>query len=460
MNKVAARSRFHSAMLSESILPTLLSAALPTTISIAIPILATLGELYFLSFLGTDTVAAISLVFPIVTTVHIISSGDIGGAISGAIARALGADAREHANAFVLHSVVLATGFGTICAVLQGLFGPNLYQALGASGSVFQLAIEYSNWMFFGSVCIWMANQLAAVLRGGGDIARAAQIMIASRIVTFPLYPLLIYGWGPFPPLGIRGAALVDLAYYALSCVGFIVYLRGFAPVLHLSLDLSSLRTSIFREILYTGGILATRTMQSSATMIVLAYSAGILGPNVLAGYGIASRLDAVLITLTFGFGTSILIMTATNIGAGHSRRAYLSAIIGVLFIAGITEAIGLTVAAFPKLWMSMFSADPLVVQQGSLYLQIVGPCYGLFGAGATIYFVAQATKYLRWNFLAAVSRLIVVATGCAIASQYGAGIVHISITVAASYLIFALINALTFFRGIGWSVANSVTHR
>lgn len=460
MNEVAARSRYHSAMLSEPILPTLLSAALPTTVSIGIPILATLGEFYFLSFLGTDTVAAVSLVFPIVTTVHIISSADIGGAISGAIARTLGANARERANAFLLHSVVLAIAFGMICAFLQGLFGPNLYEALGASGPVLQLAIEYSNWMFFGSVFIWMANQFAAALRGGGDIAKAAQIMIVSRIVTFPLYPLLIYGWGPVPALGVRGAALVDLTCCALSCVGFIIYLRRFAPVLHLSLDLNSLRISIFWEILYVGGILATRTMQSAATMVILAYSAGILGPNVLAGYGIASRLDAVLITLTFGFGTSILIMTATNIGAGQNRRAYLAAAIGVIFIAGFTEAVGLTVAAFPKLWMSMFSADPIVVQQGSLYLQIVGPCYGLFGAGATIYFVAQATKCLRWNFLAAVSRLLVVAAGCAIASQYGADILPISITVAVSYFIFALVNALTFFPGIGWSVANSETLR
>jgi Na+-driven multidrug efflux pump len=256
--------------------------------------------------------------------------------------------------------------------------------------------------------------------------------------------------------MGVRGAAFVDIFYYALSSVGFIIYLRRYSRLLHLSFDPSSLSAGIFREILYVGGTLAARTMQSSATMIILAYSVGALGPNALAGYGIASRLDAVLIPLLFGFGTSILIVTATNIGAGQNRRAYRSAAIGVVFVAGITEVIGLTVATFPKLWMTLFSADPLVIEQGSLYLQLAGPCYGLFGAGAMIYFVAQATKCLRWNFLAALCRLLVVAAGCGLASHYGAGIVSISITVAVSYFVFALVNALTFIPGVGWSVANS----
>ena len=444
------------ALLSQSILPVVLQVALPTSLAVMIPITVSIVGLYFLGMLGTETVAAVSLVFPVATVVQMISSGDIGGAISGAMARSLGAGKRDDANALVLQSLLLSIVFGLICAVLQMTLAPDLYRLLGASERVVEIAVAYSNPIFIGSVFMWTANHLAGVLRGSGDVSIAARTMITARIATCPLYPALIFGWGPLPSLGVAGAAFVDILYFGLSSVALILFLLRPGNSVQLTFEKAHLRCSQFFEILRVGGMLTIRTAQSAITTIVVAANVGALGSQALAGYGAAARLDAALAPLLFGLGTSTLLMTGTNLGAGQTRRAYRSAFAGIAFAAAFIEIIGIVVAIFPSPWMRLFSNDPDVIEQGSAYLRIVGPLYGLFAAGVMIYFVAQATKYLKWNLAAATARLVVVVVGCYVANLLDAGLKSISLVVAFSYLIFGIVNLMTMFPRAGWHFQKS----
>jgi putative MATE family efflux protein len=437
-------------LLVQSTLSAMLRKAAPTTYAFIVPILATLGEFYFLGFLGTDTIAAVSLVFPVATLVQMISAGDIGGAVSGAIAREWGAGRREEANALVLHALVLALIFGGLCIALQLCFAHRLYAMLGGTGPILEMTVVYSNVIFFGSPFLWIANQLAAAIRGCGDVSTPAKIMIAARVVTFPLYPILILGFGPIPKWGVSGAAVVDLLFYALSSVGYVSYLLK-SKEIQLKFDCSRLKIGHFMSIIRVGGVLTIRTLQSAATLVVLVGSVGTIGPNAIAGYGIASRLDSIFIPLLFGFGTSILLTVANDIGAQSERRAYFSAAIGVVFVALLAEAVGISVSIWPSIWIRWFSQDPAVIAQGEIYLSTVGPFYGFFCGGFMVYFVAQATKYLRWNFAAAFGRLAVVGFGCYLAALHNPGLASISWIVGISYLIFGLLNGLTIAPRLGW---------
>src|SRR5437016_12665155 len=133
-------------------------------------------ETYFVAKLGTDALAGVALVFPVLMLMQMMSAGAMGGGISAAIARALGAGRRADADALVVHALAIGVGFGLLfmLAVLSG--GPWLYGAMGGSGASLAAALTYSNVVFAGAVLIWVFNSLANVIRGTGNMAVPAVI--------------------------------------------------------------------------------------------------------------------------------------------------------------------------------------------------------------------------------------------------------------------------------------------
>jgi Na+-driven multidrug efflux pump len=117
-----------------------------------------------------------------------------------------------------------------------------------------------------------------------------------------------------------------------------------------------------------------------------------------------------VLIPLVFGLGTSTLTMVGTSIGAEQIARAERIAWTGALVAVGVTETIGLAVAAFPGIWLGLFTADPGVLATGSLYLKVVAPFYGFFGLGLLLYFAGRGAGRMGWPVFAGLIRLIVAA--------------------------------------------------
>ena len=146
--------------------------------------------------------------FFLVMLMQMMSAGAMGGGISSAIARALGAGRRADADALVLHALAISVifGLGFMLAVLGG--GPWLYGALGGSGTSLAAALTYSNVVFAGALLVWIFNALANVIRGTGNMALPAIVTCASAAVLIPVSPCLIFGWGPFPRLGVAGGAV------------------------------------------------------------------------------------------------------------------------------------------------------------------------------------------------------------------------------------------------------------
>src|SRR3989454_5680539 len=180
---------------------TLLRLAIPNMLVLVAQAAAGLIETYFIGRLGTDALAGVALVFPVVMLMQMMSAGAMGGGIASSIARALGAARRADADALALHALVIALGFGAAftLGVLGG--GRSLYQAMGGSGASLEAALVYSNWVFAGAVLVWLFNSLAAVIRGTGNMAFPAAVTCVGVVILVPLSPALIFGWGPFPAL-------------------------------------------------------------------------------------------------------------------------------------------------------------------------------------------------------------------------------------------------------------------
>src|SRR6202162_5858537 len=195
-------------LLEGPIVGTLLRLATPNVLVMFVQASVGLIETYFVAKLGTDALAGVALVFPLLMLMQMMSAGAVGGGISSAIARALGAGRRADANALALHALVIAGVFGLffMLAVLGG--GPWLYGAMGGDGASLTAALTYSNVVFSGAVLIWIFNSLANVIRGTGNMAVPAVVTSVGAAVLIPLSPCLIFGWGPFPRLGAGGGAV------------------------------------------------------------------------------------------------------------------------------------------------------------------------------------------------------------------------------------------------------------
>ncbi|WP_236759756.1 MATE family efflux transporter [Agrobacterium tumefaciens] len=407
-------------ILDGPITPTLLRLALPTVIVLVVQTAVGVAETYFISFMGTEALAGVTLVFPVLMLMQMMSNGGIGGGVSSAIARSIGANRRSDADALVWHSVVLAIVFGLVFSIAAMLFGSLLYRSMGATGSVLSAALIYSGITFAGAIPIWITALLSAALRGAGNVKVPAIVIVSGAVIMLALSPPLIFGWGPIPALGVAGGGVAVVAYYLIAAIVLALYLRSSRSPLKLTVV--PLERRLFKDILGVGLLSAIGTVQVNLTVTLVTAAVGHFGTDAIAGFGIASRLDYLQIPIIFGLGTAIVTMVGINMGANQFDRARRIAWIGAGIAFGITQAIGVAAALFPDIWMALFTTHPDVQKMGSLYLQIVAPAYGAVGLGLALYFASQGTRRVLLPVLAGTVRMTIAAfVGWSAVMWYGA---------------------------------------
>ncbi len=431
------------ALLEAPIGRTLLRLALPNVVVMVVQSAIGLIETYFVAKLGTDALAGIALVFPILMLVQMVSAGAMGGGILSAIARALGSGKREEADALVWHAVAiaLALGIATTAATLGG--GAFLYRLMGGRGASLTAAMTYSNIVFAGASLLWLYNSFAAIIRGAGNMILPASVTAIGAAILLPLSPALIFGWGFLPHLGIAGGAVAVIAFYGLGSIVFAVYLWSGRGVLRPSLYPRRLRWAPTYEILRIGAVSSLVSLSTNIAIATATGFAGRFGAAAVAGYGTGARLEYVLVPLVFGLGTPLATMVGTAIGAGQRARALRVTWTGTAIAALMTEAIGLAATLFPGAWLGLFSHDALMNATGTQYLHIVGPFYGFFGLGLALYFASQGAGKLSWPLRAATLR-VAIAVGGAWLSVYllPTSIAGVFVALAIALVSFGTINA------------------
>jgi putative MATE family efflux protein len=444
------RNKLSTALLQGPILSSLLRLALPILVVLAVQTLVSVAETYFVGFLGTDSLAGVALVFPVIMLMTMMSNGGIGGGVASAIARAIGAGRTHDADALVWHTVIVAVVLGGLftAAVVGG--GPALYVALGGGGEVLANALRYSNLVFGAAVLIWITNLLAAALRGAGNVRVPAILTAVGAVITLALSPLLIFGWGPVPRFGVAGAGMAMIVYYTVATTALIAYLRS--PQAPVRLVRTRIEWRLLKDILGVGLLSAIGTIVANLTIVLATGFAGVFGGAAIAGYGMGSRLDYLLIPLLSALGTASLTMVGTNVGAGQMARARRIAWIAAWVSAGATGLIGLAAALAPASWIGLFSHEPEVIRVGVEYLHRVAPFYAFYGFGMALYFASQGAGSVTWPFIAGCVRLAIVA----VAGWYWVSVLDGSLQgffwiIASSMVLFGLINAGAFATGLSW---------
>jgi putative MATE family efflux protein len=423
-------------LLHGPIVPTLLRLAWPNVLVMLAQASTGLIETWFVSHLGTDALTGMALVFPGFMMMQMLSGGAMGGGISSAIARSLGAGRRQDADALVLHAIIINVALGVAFSALVLLFGPSLYHALGGEGGSLQAALRYSNVVFAGTALVWLMNALASVIRGTGNMFVPSAAVCIGVLLLIPLSPCLIFGIGPFPPLGIAGGGVAVIFTTALTALVLAWYILSGRSLVRF--QLVRLRWAMFYDILRVGGVGAVSTLQTTLTIALTTALVGAAGgPDAIAGYGTGGRMEYLLIPLVFGLGAPLVALVGTNIGAGKRHRALHIALVGGALAFALTEAVGLAAAIWPAAWLGLFGHDPRMLATGTAYLRSVGPAYGFFGLGLSLYFASQGAGRLFWPLFAGLLRMLI---------AIGGGWIALRMTGSLGWLFAALSAALVIY--------------
>jgi putative MATE family efflux protein len=431
-------------LLTSPILPTLLKLALPNAIAMVGTTLVAVAETSYIGRLGTEPLAGIALVFPFVMLTQMMSAGAMGGGVSSAVSRALGAGNRERAATLAWHAAIIGTSAGLFFTLMMLAFGRAFYSLLGGSGEVLEQAMHYSHVLFSGAVSIWLVNTLASVVRGTGDMRAPSAVLIGVAIIQVVVGGTLGLGLFGLPSYGMRGIAAGQLSAFTLGAIFLIWYLLSGRSRLKLNFSGFTFQRDMFLDILKVGAISCLSPLQTVLTILIFTKILAGFGAATLAGYGIGSRLEFLLVPISFAFGVASVPMVGMAMGAGLITRARK-----VAWIAGAASGltvglIGLIVAIKPSLWVSLFTSDPGVTAAAYSYFAWAGPAFGFFGMGTCLYFSSQGAAKMVGPVLAGTLRLVLVGLGGWWLASAGAPAWTLFALVAAAMIVFGLAIALS----------------
>jgi len=432
---ISARTR---QLLEAPVAPTLLRLAAPNVLVMVLQAVLSTLDAVFVGWLGSAALAGVSLVYPLVMLMQTMSAGGMGGGVSSAVARALGAGRRAEAQALAAHAVLIALVMSAVFTAGLLLGGPAVYRAMGGTSEALEAAVTYSHVVFGGAVVYWLLNTLSSIVRGTGTMALPAAVTAGSAVIYLALAPALVLGWGPFPRLGVAGTATANVTAFGAATLVLAIYLCSSRSPVRLSLRGLRLRRELFWEILRVGAPGSLNTILTNLTVVLMTGLVGPFGTAALAGYGMGARLEYLQIPLVFGMGSALVAMVGTNVGAGQHARAERIAWTGAGLAAALTASIGLLAAAVPHVWLGLFTGDSHVQAVGATYLLIVGPTYGFFGLGLALYFASQGAGRLAWPLTAGFLRLGVAAAGGWLAGYWlGWGLPGIFAAMALALVVF-----------------------
>ncbi len=426
-----------------SILPTLMRLALPNFAAMFVSTLVVVAETIYIGQLGTSALAGFALVFPLVMLMQMMSAGAMGGGVSSAISRALGAGDTARASALALHAVVIGVLAAVMFMIGFAVFGRHIAVALGGRGDVLTQGLAYAHVVFFGAASIWITNTCASILRGCGNMKTPSAVLLAVSALQIALGFALGLGIGPLPGFGMAGVASALVISFGAGAA-FLLWLlwRGGAAV-RLTFDRATLSREMFVDILKVGAVACASPVMSVGGVLILTAIVARFGTEALAGYGIGARLEFMLVPITFAFGVASVPMVGMAIGAGDPVRAKRAAWTAGLLSAAMMGMIGVVVATWPDAWGGLYSKDPLVLGAARAYFAAAGPAYAFYGLGLCLYFASQGSGRMVLPVVSQAVRLIIIAVGGWWLVGQGAPLVDLFAVIGVSLVAYGLAMAM-----------------
>ena len=436
-------------ILSDPILPLLLKMSAPNTIAFLINAFVVLAEFWFIGQLGITTLAAITLAFPAIMLTQQMAFGALGGAVSSSISRALGANDKNRAEELLWHSLYISFLGALVFFIGFMLFGESLLKTLGGSDALLDESLRYCFVYLAGGIVVWLSGSLTAALRGMGDMQFPAVLTVICAGIQIVLSAGFILGLFGFPKLGLVGSAWsMIITSTFMACVILFKIKSSTSPV-RLKINKAVMKKELFADIFSVALPASLSPIFTVGTVLVLTGLIGQFGTTAIAGYGIGSRVEFLLIPIVFSIGTAMTTMVGTNIGANNVTRAEQIGMVGAASSGFLSGLIGLILALTPDFWISFFTSDQEVLSITKIYIQILGVCYLFQGVGLSLYFASQGANSMRWPIVITAIRFIVFTVAALLSVYYFAtGVVGIFYSSAGAMTLFGILMFIAVKKG------------
>ncbi|MGH8193031.1 MAG: MATE family efflux transporter [Woeseiaceae bacterium] len=357
----------------------LVGMTLPVLIGIFTMMLQAFVDAYFIGQVGDLELAALGFAFPVLMIVTSVAIG-LGAGTSSVVARAIGADDHRRARRLATDSLLLSFLItAVICIIGIATIDP-LFRLMGAPEAVLPLIAGYMTILYIGVPFIVVGMVGMSSMRATGDTRLPSLLMIIAAIANVVLDPILIFGLGPIPEMGLNGAAMAALIARGALFAGALYFMRGRLDMVSFNRpDPVELKRS-WIDILHVGIPAAgTNAIIPIATGVITAMLAR-YGPEAVAGFGVASRVEALTLVIYYAMSAIIGPFVGQNISAGRADRIYRALWLCTAFCLASGLVIALILAAGSTFLPSLFSDDAMVTGVTTRFLLIAPIGYGAYG--------------------------------------------------------------------------------
>jgi putative MATE family efflux protein len=362
----------------------ILLLSVPMVLEMSMESVFAIVDIFFVSRLGPDAVAAVGLTESLLTIVYALAMG-LGIGATALVARRIGEKDADGAAHGAVQAIVLALGISVLLGVAGFLLAPRLLSLMGASPGVVATGLGYARIMLGGEATIIILFVVNAIFRGAGDAAIALRVLVLANCINIVLDPCLIFGLGPFPEMGVTGAAVATTtgrATGALFALWLLARPGGRVPAArrHLRLD-----PRVMGQILRLSGSATLQMLVATGSWTALARILATFGSPVLAGYTVAMRVIVFAILPSYGMSNAAATMVGQALGAGKPERAEKAVWKACLYNLAFLGAVGVLFVAFAAPIVRLFSTDPEVVRHGSTALRVVALGFPLYAFGMVL---------------------------------------------------------------------------
>ena len=355
--------------------------AVPMVLEMVMESLFAVVDIFFVSKLGSDAVATVGLTESVMTIVYAIGVG-LSMATTALVSRRIGEKKKKEAGVVAFQAILLGVFISLFLAVPGVIFAKDFLKIMGASEKMAEEGYLYPAVMFGSNMVVMLLFIINAVFRSSGDAAMSMRVMWFANIINIILDPLLIFGIGPFPELGIMGAAVATSIGRGLAVIYQFYLLFSGNHRIRLYFDSLKVKFGVMLQILKISGGGILQNLIATSSWIFLIRIIAVSGPEALAGYTIAIRIIIFLLLPAWGLSNAAATLVGQNLGAKKPDRAekavWVTGYVNMVFM-GI---MGLILFIFPETWVGFFIEDTAVVVNGVLALRIISTGFLFYALG------------------------------------------------------------------------------
>lgn len=427
----------------------LLLLAVPMVLEVVLESVFAVVNVFWVGRLGADAIATVGLTEAMFSTIFALGMG-LGIGATATVARRIGEKNPDGAARAAVQAIILGVLVAIPIALVGGIFAPDLLRLMGASPGVVAAGSSYARIMFAGNFVVLLLFLINAIFRGAGDATIAMRSLWIANICNIILDPLLIFGIGPFPEMGVTGAAIATTVGRGMGVVYQFYRLSGRDNRFVIRSEHLRFDPELLGRLLKLSGTGIFQILIGTTSWVGLVRVVSTFGSQAVAGYTVAMRVIIFAILPAWGMANAAATMVGQSLGAGKPERAEESVWRAGLYNLYFMGSIGLLFVIFAPTIISLFTADPVVYGYGVEQLRIVsaGFLFYAYGMVLTSSFNGAGDTWTPTLLNLFCFWLWEIPLAYVLSKPAGLGATGVSIAIAVAFSTLAVASVVLFRRG------------